>query len=407
MVSQTRFLGQDANLFEIGEATRTFTEPVYATLTNLLATKPSREFTRSVKPLETTRPLPAGVYNLTWRYKMGSYILCDPENFVDHTLIVTGTSPAGTLHEAFFDPVTVGTAIAADATNGVLKPTAFTDGNSASATLQRIAWEAPSTGSGQAGTVKLKLSPHTGLANHVLDFIALDGKVILSLDADEATVDAANNTLSWSVTHQPWKNGDKLMLRIHNGPVTPVPTPTPGPTPAAPTGLTATAGAGSVTLTWNNPSDSTITGYEYQSRWTGVVWQPWKAISGSGSSTMSHTVTGLTGGTEYRFHLRAVNANGSGTAAPNADPWYVAATPSVPPPAAPTGLTATAGRESVTLSWNNPSDSTITRYEYNMRWTGVGWQPWKAIPNSGSSHDVAPRHGADGRGRSTGSRSVR
>ena len=333
--------------------------------------------------VRTARPLPPGEYEFVLNESWAAYAIC---NFViSNEWTVTVTAPTGTLHEAFFDPVTVGSAIAADATNGVLKPTSFTDGNSAAATLQSIAWESPSTGSGQAGTVKMKLSPHTGLANHVVDFIALDGKVSLSLDTDEATVDAANNTLSWPVTYQPWNDGDKLMLRIHNGPVTPVPTPTPGPTPAAPTGLTATAGAGSVTLTWNNPSDSTITGYEYQMRWAGVAWQPWKTISGSGSSTTSHTVTGLTGGTEYRFHLRAVNANGSGTAAPNADPWYVAATPSVPPPAAPTGLTATAGRESVKLSWNNPSDSTITRYEYQARWTGVGWQSWKAIPNSDSS----------------------
>ena len=382
--SKSEFIGQDADVFILGELTNTQTRTTVIRSSSRALIK-ILDYQLSREPLMTTRPLPNGIYNLIWKFWQSHYILCDPDYFHSQPLIITVTAPVGTLHEAFFDPVTVGSAIAADATNGILKPTAFTDGNSVSATLQRITWEAPSTGSGQAGTVKLKLTPHTGLANHVVDFIGLDGSVILSLDADDATVDAANNTLSWPATYQPWNDGDKLMLRIHNGPVTPVPTPTPGPTPAAPTGLTATAGAGSVTLTWNNPSDSTITGYEYQSRWTGVVWQPWKAISGSGSSTTSHTVTGLTGGTEYRFHLRAVNANGSGTAAPNADPWYVAATPSVPPPAAPTGLTATAGRESVKLSWNNPSDSTITRYEYQARWTGVGWQSWKAIPNSDSS----------------------
>ncbi len=36
----------------------------------------------------------------------------------------------------------------------------------------------------------------------------------LSLEVDEATVDAANKTLSWPVTSQPWDDGDKLMLRI-------------------------------------------------------------------------------------------------------------------------------------------------------------------------------------------------
>ena len=157
--------------------------------------------------LETARPMPAGVYYVRYNKQHYDRIPCNykPDDaYVAWT--VTTTAPEGTLHEAFFDPVTVGSAIAADSTNGVLKPATFTDGNNASATLQRIAYE--------SNTVKLKLSPHTGLANHVLDFITLDGTVSLSLDADEATVDAANNTLSWPVTHQPWKDGDKLMLRI-------------------------------------------------------------------------------------------------------------------------------------------------------------------------------------------------
>ncbi len=380
------FEGDDAGLFAIGDVVRSW-ESVsydYPNSFDAIGGKFLVTGTLNRHNIETTRPMPKGEYAFVQNnYGIFSAPCEHYKEVINWT--VTVTAPAGTLHEAFFDPVTLRQAqgrlapVGADSTNGVLKPTAFTDGNSASATLQRIAWEAPSTGSGQAGAVKLKLSPHTGLANHVLDFIGLDGKVILSLDADDATVDAANNTLSWPATYQPWKDGDKLMLRIHNGPVTPI------PTPAAPMGLTATAGAGSVTLTWDNPSDSTITGYEYQMRWAGVAWQPWKAIPNSGSSTTSHTATGLTGSTEYRFHVRAVNASGPGTAAPNADPWYVAATPSVPPPAAPTGLTATAGRESVKLSWNNPSDSTITRYEYQARWTGVGWQSWKAIPNSDSS----------------------
>ena len=60
----------------------------------------------------------------------------------------------------------------------------------------------------------MKLTPHTALAGRVVDFIELDGKVSLSLIVDEATVDTANNTLSWSVSPQPWEDGDKLMVRI-------------------------------------------------------------------------------------------------------------------------------------------------------------------------------------------------
>ena len=125
---------------------------------------------------------------------------------------VTVTAPSSTLHEAFFDPVAVGTAVKADGTNGVLEPASFTDANNASATLQSLSYEPP-TGSG-SGTVKLQVDPHTGLVGHRLDFIELDGSVSLSLEVDAATVDAPNKTLSWAVASQPWDDGDKLMLRI-------------------------------------------------------------------------------------------------------------------------------------------------------------------------------------------------
>ena len=156
----------------------------------------------------TNRPLPKGIYKFHYNEVWYSMIICNGHH-IRYEKTVTVTAPTGTLHELFFDPVTVGAAIGADASDGVLKPTSFTDANNASATLQRIAWV--------ENTVEMMPSPNTGLANHVVDFIALDGKVILSLDADDATVDAANNTLSWPVTDPPWEEGDMLMLRIHDG----------------------------------------------------------------------------------------------------------------------------------------------------------------------------------------------
>ena len=114
-------------------------------------------------------------------------------------------------------------------------------------------------------------------------------------------------------------------------------------------------------------------------------------MPGSGSSTTSHTFSGLTNGREYRYHLRAVNGNGASVGAPaSGPPWFVKAVPSAPP-AAPTGLAASAGVASVTLTWNDPGDSSITHYEYNVNHnaTGTGnltgWSQWAAIPNSGAS----------------------
>ena len=166
--------------------------------------------------------------------------------------------------------------------------------------------------------------------------------------------------------------------------------------PAAPTGLAAAAGDGKITLTWNNPGDSSITRYEYNVNHndtsTGNLsgWSPWTAIEGSGAITTSVTFNNLTNGREYRYHLRAVNDNGPSVGAPNAAPWFVKAVPNAPPDA-PTGLAAAAGVRSVTLSWNDPGDSSITGYQYNVNHnaTGTGnltgWSPWTAIEGSGAS----------------------
>ena len=159
----------------------------------------------------SARPLPEGVYRFHYNARGTMFALCDGWT-IRYEWTVTVNAPEGTLHEAFFDPVTDGTAVAADSTNGVLEPATFTDATGASATIERIAWEADVGGS---GTVKLKLSPHTGIAGHTVDFIALDGSVPLSLEVADATVDATTGTLSWTVTSQPWQSGDNLMLQVH------------------------------------------------------------------------------------------------------------------------------------------------------------------------------------------------
>ena len=63
--------------------------------------------------------------------------------------------------------------------------------------------------------MKIKVTPVTALASQVVEVIELDGTGSLSLSVAAATVDAANNTLSWTVSSAPWHNGDKLMVRIH------------------------------------------------------------------------------------------------------------------------------------------------------------------------------------------------
>ncbi len=146
---------------------------------------------------------------------------------------------------------------------------------------------------------------------------------------------------------------------------------------AAPSGLTATAGDTQVVLGWDDPSNSDIAGYEFRQGTgdTTIAWDNWTAISNSDADTTSHTVTGLTNGTEYSFQVRAVWSGVAGT--PSAT---VKATPVLPPPAAPAKLanvSATAGNLQVTLSWDNPNSGVVDGYEYRQG-TGnpVSWGNW-------------------------------
>ena len=158
------------------------------------------------------RPLPAGLYKTGLVFQLPEDMPCNFIPFNPFDMQVTVTAPAGTLHEAFFDPVTIGTAVGAGASNGVLKPTAFTLGQT-STQITGLKWE-----NNQA---VLTLSPHLSLASSALDIIELDGSVSLTLNANDATVDATAGTHTWSVTTQPWHDGDKLMLRLRQIPAPP------------------------------------------------------------------------------------------------------------------------------------------------------------------------------------------
>ena len=107
-------------------------------------------------------------------------------------------------------------------------------------------------------------------------------------------------------------------------------------TPPALTGLTATPGNGRVSLSWTDPGDSTITKYQIRiSADGGTNWSAWTDISGSGATTTSHSVTGLTSGTSYTFELRAVAGSANGASA------SASATPVAPTQPDVTGVAVT------------------------------------------------------------------
>ncbi|MCY4555060.1 MAG: SwmB domain-containing protein [Chloroflexi bacterium] len=84
---------------------------------------------------------------------------------------------------------------------------------------------------------------------------------------------------------------------------------------SAPIGLSATqAGTGQITLTWNDPGDITITGYQYRYRSpSDSSWNPdWTDVPGSHAGTTSHTLSGLDWEVLYTFELRAVRGSTAG-----------------------------------------------------------------------------------------------
>ena len=134
-------------------------------------------------------------------------------------------------------------------------------------------------------------------------------------------------------------------------------TPASG-TPAAPN-LTAVAGDTQVRLTWDDPNDSSIDKYRYSTD-GGTNF---KDIPGSGASTTGHTVTGLTNNLEYTFEVRAVDDH---ALEPNGPAANDKATPMGTPPNKPDMLTATGGNNRVTLTWSDPDDSSIDKYQYQQ-----------------------------------------
>ena len=80
-------------------------------------------------------------------------------------------------------------------------------------------------------------------------------------------------------------------------------------TPAAPTGLSAASMNLSAVLRWINPSDATITGYEYRRKLSSASnYGPWTSMAGSGAATTSYIVGGLSNDLAYDFQVRAVNS---------------------------------------------------------------------------------------------------
>ena len=113
--------------------------------------------------------------------------------------------------------------------------------------------------------------------------------------------------------------------------------------PIAPASPTVNASQSAVTISWNPVSGAT----SYDLIFNGTTYR----VTGT-----SKTVSGLSAGTNYTYQIRSNNADGSGS--------YSAVKTITTIPNAPTGVSATATVDSVTVSWTAASGA--TGYEVYM-----------------------------------------
>ena len=142
--------------------------------------------------------------------------------------------------------------------------------------------------------------------------------------------------------------------------------PTDVTAPTAPAGLTAgSVAATSIGLRWNASSDAVgVTAYRVFRGGVQVASTP----------GLSHTDTGLTASTAYRYTVRAVDAAGNVSAA-SAELAVTTSAPSLDtlPPSAPTGVHSMATTaSSVDLMWTASTDDTGVAAYRVQRATGSG-----------------------------------
>ena len=144
--------------------------------------------------------------------------------------------------------------------------------------------------------------------------------------------------------------------------------------PAAPTGLsTSGVSSDSVTLNWDDPGDSSITGYQALRRsrdgneyGDGEGAAEFAVIADdTGSAATTYTDASVTPRTRYVYRVKAINPAGTSGQSSylNVETLAVAEVPE-----APTGLSApSATHENVTLTWDDPGDSSITGHQVLRR----------------------------------------
>ncbi|MCX6628088.1 MAG: DUF1800 family protein [Candidatus Solibacter sp.] len=281
-------------------------------------------------------------------------------------IVLTWTASAGAVSYKVFRGTTAGgessTPIATGVTTTTFTNTGLTNGAKYFYKVAAVNLGGTGALSNEASSVPIPPAPASP-AN--LTAVGGDGRVTLSWTAvagaasynifrgtaagAESTTAIATGVTGATYTNTGLTNGTAYFFKVaavNAGGVSPLSneataTPAP-PAPAAPTNVKAKAGDGLVTLTWNAVSGAAT--YSIFRGTAAGAESPTPIASGIATATF--TDTGRTNGVALFYKVAGVNLGGTGTQSAE-----VTATPVPPIPAAPTGLTASAGNARVVLTW--------------------------------------------------------
>ena len=148
-------------------------------------------------------------------------------------------------------------------------------------------------------------------------------------------------------------------------------------TPVAPANLRAEPGPGQVTLSWSDPNDDSVTGYEYRyTTFSGTAGDSrgslaWRAID----PTTSHVVKGARFGVRYTFEVRALQGDQRGAISrATAIPALAA-----PVPKEPAGFVAIwTNSGEARLQWDSEPNRAGYEYRYSSD-DGASWSEWLKV----------------------------
>ena len=206
--------------------------------------------------------------------------------------------------------------------------------------------------------ISLRPKPSSGFG------LTVDGARFASADASELQSYSIAGFI-WTASDLDWAEDDTVALSL-----TLVEDATQATeateVPARPQGLSLVSVTHeAVELSWNDPGDATVTGYQILRRLRDKyeVGRFDIIVADTGSASTSYTDDDGSASTRYVYRVKAINAVGLS----QQSTYLRANTPATPAPAAPTGLEVSVTASAASLSWDDPDDDTVTGYRITRR----------------------------------------